>query len=50
MTIQVPQARERFSTQGLDVYGNSPSEYQAYLGAELAKWDRVIRAAGVRVE
>ena len=48
--IHAPQARERFSTQGLDVYGNSPSEFQAYLGAELAKWDRVIRATGVRVE
>lgn len=48
--IQVPQVRERFSTQGLDVYGNSPSEFQAYLGAELAKWDKVIRATGVRVE
>lgn len=48
--IQAPQARERFSTQGLDVYGNSPSEFQAYLGAELAKWDKVIRATGVRVE
>jgi len=49
-TIQAPQARDRFSTQGLDVYGNSPSEFQAYLVAELAKWDKVIRATGVRVE
>jgi tripartite-type tricarboxylate transporter receptor subunit TctC len=48
--IQAPQARERFSTQGLDVYGSSPSEFQAYLAAELAKWDKVIRATGVRVE
>lgn len=48
--IHAPQARERFSMQGLDVYGNSPSEFQAYLNAELAKWDRVIRATGVRVE
>ena len=48
--IHAPQARERFSTQGLDVYGNSPSEFQAYLSAELAKWEEVIRATGVRVE
>jgi len=48
--IQAPQTRGRFSTQGLDVYGNAPSEFQAYLGAELAKWDKVIRATGVRVE
>lgn len=48
--VQAPQTRERFSTQGLDVYGNSPSEFQAYLNGELAKWDKVIRATGVRVE
>lgn len=48
--IQAPQVRERFTSQGLDAYGNSPSEFQAYLGTELAKWERVIRAAGIRVE
>jgi len=48
--IQAPPVRIRFSAQGLDVYGNSPSEFQAYLNAELAKWDRVIRATGVRID
>ena len=48
--IQAPSVRIRFSAQGLDVYGNSPSEFQAYLNAELAKWDRVIRATGVRID
>ena len=45
-----PQVRERFSTQGLDAYGNSPSEFQTYLGSELVKWEKVIRATGIRVE
>lgn len=48
--IHAPQVRERFSGQGLEVYGNAPAEFQAYLGAELVKWDRLVRAAAVRVD
>jgi tripartite-type tricarboxylate transporter receptor subunit TctC len=49
-SIQAPQVRERFSGQGLEVYGNSPAEFQAYLGAELVKWDKLVRAAAVRLD
>ena len=48
--VQASQVRERFFNQGLDVFGSSPSEFQAYLDTELAKWDRVIRATGLRVD
>jgi tripartite-type tricarboxylate transporter receptor subunit TctC len=47
-SIQSPQVRERFTGQGLEVYGTTPAEFQAYLGAELAKWDRLVREASVR--
>lgn len=36
--------------QGLEVFGNFPFEFQAYLSAGPAKWDKIIRATGVRVE
>ena len=48
--IHAPPVRERFSGQGLEVYGNAPAEIQAYLGAELVKWDKLVRAAAVRVD
>jgi tripartite-type tricarboxylate transporter receptor subunit TctC len=48
--IHAPQLRERFSGQGLEVYGNSPAEFQTYLSAELLKWDQLVRAAAVRVD
>jgi tripartite-type tricarboxylate transporter receptor subunit TctC len=48
--IHAPQVRERFSGQGLVIYGNAPAEFQAYLGAELVKWDKLVRAAAVRVD
>lgn len=49
-SIHAPQVRDRFSGQGLDVYGTTPAEFQAHLGAELVKWEKLIRAAAVRVD
>jgi tripartite-type tricarboxylate transporter receptor subunit TctC len=49
-TIRAPQVRERFTGQGLDVLGNSPADFQAHLAAELVKWDKLVRAAAVRVD
>jgi tripartite-type tricarboxylate transporter receptor subunit TctC len=48
--IKTPQVQERFARQGLDVYGTSSAEFETYLNAEIAKWDRVVRTAGVRAE
>ncbi len=49
-SIQAPQVRERFVGQGLDVYGTTSAEFQVYLGAEIVKWDKLVRTASVRVE
>ena len=41
------ETRERFAALGADVVANSPAEYRQFILAELAKWSRVIRDAGV---
>jgi tripartite-type tricarboxylate transporter receptor subunit TctC len=48
--IKTTQVQERFAAQGLDVYGTSAVEFETYLNAEIAKWDKLVRMAGVRVE
>ena len=48
--IKSSQLRERFAAQGLDIYGSSPAEFGTYLNTEIAKWDKVVRMAGVRVD
>jgi tripartite-type tricarboxylate transporter receptor subunit TctC len=32
------------------VIADTPDEFAAYLRTEIAKWDRVVRMAGVRIE
>jgi tripartite-type tricarboxylate transporter receptor subunit TctC len=43
------ETRDRFAALGADVVANSPDEYRKFILAELAKWSRVIREAGVVV-
>jgi len=48
--LQSPQVVERFAAQGLDVQPSTPEEFAAYLKAELAKWGRVVKVAGLQVQ
>jgi tripartite-type tricarboxylate transporter receptor subunit TctC len=48
--INSQTVREQFTGQGLGVYGTAPAQFDAYLGAEIAKWDKLVRVAGVKVD
>jgi tripartite-type tricarboxylate transporter receptor subunit TctC len=48
--IAQPELKERMLASGLEPLGNSPDEFAAYFRAEVAKWSRVIRAAGIRLD
>jgi tripartite-type tricarboxylate transporter receptor subunit TctC len=43
-------ARERYATLGIEPVGNTPEEFTAQVGADLARWEKVVKAANVRVE
>ena len=44
------QMKERFSAMGADPIGNTPEQFAAFLRAEMAKWAKVVKAAGIRGE
>jgi tripartite-type tricarboxylate transporter receptor subunit TctC len=48
--MKAPDVRERFAGVGADTIANSPSEFAAFINAELKKWGNVIRTAGVKLE
>jgi len=48
--LHSPQVAERFTGQGLEVQGSTPGEFEAYVKAELDKWGRVVRVAGLKVQ
>jgi len=46
--IQSAEIQEKLLTQGMDPAGSTPAEIDAYLKADIAKWTRVVREAGIK--
>ena len=48
--IEAVDVRERLATLGVEVAGTTPEQFSAHLSAETAKWARVVKDAGARVD
>jgi tripartite-type tricarboxylate transporter receptor subunit TctC len=46
--LAFPDVRERLARMGSDIVGNSPDEARAYIRAELEKWAKTVKAAGIQ--
>lgn len=45
-----PEVRSRYATLGIEPVGNRPDEFAAQIRADLARWEKVVRQAGIRIE
>lgn len=48
--LALPEMRERFGTDGAELVGGTPAEFDAFLRREIEKWAKVIKLTGMRVE
>jgi tripartite-type tricarboxylate transporter receptor subunit TctC len=46
--VSSADVKQRFGSQGVEPASNSPEEFRAFLTAEIAKWAKVVKAAGLR--
>jgi tripartite-type tricarboxylate transporter receptor subunit TctC len=44
------EMKERLANQGLEALGGTPQQYAVHLRQELAKYGRLVKAAGIRIE
>ena len=42
--------REKLEAQGADAVGDTPEQFGSYLKAEVAKWSKVVKASGAKLE
>ena len=47
--LRSPAMRERISAQFFDVY-STPAEFQKVIESDYAKWGKIVRASGARVD
>ena len=45
-----PESKERLSVLGFDPVNNTPEQFTAYIKIEVAKWAKVIKESGARVD
>ena len=48
--LKEPELRERFKGWGLDIIGNTPAEFSAFLRRDIDQWSRVITSANIKAE
>ena len=48
--MATPQLKDVWAQQGASAGGNSPSEFGAFVKAEIAKWAEVVKASGARID
>jgi len=47
--LAMPEVRKAMGEQGLDIIGNSPTEFAAVLAKEIPAWARVIKETGIKI-
>jgi tripartite-type tricarboxylate transporter receptor subunit TctC len=48
--LRSPEIERRLLTDGSEVGGGSPETFGPYIRSEIAKWTRVVKEAGIKVE
>jgi tripartite-type tricarboxylate transporter receptor subunit TctC len=48
--LRTTDLSDRLKTQGLDPVGSTPQEFHSYMQRDIAKWTKVVKAAGVKLD
>jgi len=43
-----PETREKAASQGTELVSGTPQEFAAYIKSQIAKWSKVVKAAGIK--
>jgi tripartite-type tricarboxylate transporter receptor subunit TctC len=48
--LQAPETREKLAAEGADPVGSTPEQFGAFIKAEIEKWGKVVKTAGIPLQ
>jgi tripartite-type tricarboxylate transporter receptor subunit TctC len=48
--LHTEELKDRLSADGSEPVGNTPEQFGAHIKSEVAKWNKVVKEAGIRAE
>ena len=48
--LALAEVRAVFAAQAAQIGASTPEEFRAYIGAEIEKWGRIVKASGARID
>jgi tripartite-type tricarboxylate transporter receptor subunit TctC len=48
--LRTPELTERLQKDGVEPIGSTPAGFRQHIDAEIAKWERVVTAAGIKID
>ena len=48
--LRLPEIIERMAAQGVEPIGNSPAEFAAFIKQDVAKYEKLVKSAGIKIE
>ena len=49
-SLQIRDVREKLTSEGSEIVGNTPQEFTTFLKHDIARWAQLIKAAGIKLE
>lgn len=48
--MKLPEVAQRLAGDGVEAVGTTPEQFSAYLRAEIAKWGKIVKTAGIKAD
>ncbi len=48
--LRTPAVQQRFTTMGLEIVGNSPTEFARFMQEDRARGERLVKTSGARLD
>ncbi len=48
--LRVPEVRDRLTAMGIEIAGNAPAEFAAFMRDETTKWGRIVKESGAKID